>query len=49
MIHFLQIDILKEGDIVIQTAGTQTGISGSTDLIKVGIVSSEEETESLFI
>ena len=29
---------LKEGDLVVQTAGTLTGISGSTDLIKVGLV-----------
>ena len=28
--------LLKEGDLVIQTAGTLTGISGSTDLVKVG-------------
>ena len=32
------IKILKRGDIVVQTAGTQTGVSGSTDLIKVGVV-----------
>ncbi len=38
MKHAEEIDILKVGDIVVQTAGTQTGISGSTDLIKVGIV-----------
>nr|AUG32166.1 pyruvate kinase [Paulinella longichromatophora] len=31
--------ILKEGDLVIQTAGTLAGVSGSTDLLKVGIVS----------
>ncbi len=31
--------LLKEGDLVIETAGTLTGVSGSTDLIKVGIVS----------
>ncbi|KGG12497.1 MULTISPECIES: pyruvate kinase [Prochlorococcus] len=30
--------LLKPGDLVVQTAGTLTGISGSTDLIKVGIV-----------
>ena len=29
---------LKPGDLVVQTAGTITGVSGSTDLIKVGIV-----------
>ncbi len=31
--------ILKPGDLVVQTAGTISGVSGSTDLIKVGIVS----------
>ncbi len=31
--------LLKEGDLVIQTAGTLAGVSGSTDLVKVGIVS----------
>ncbi len=31
--------LLKEGDLVVETAGTLTGISGSTDLIKVAIVS----------
>jgi pyruvate kinase len=30
---------LREGDLVVQTAGTLSGISGSTDFIKVGIVS----------
>ncbi len=30
--------ILKPGDLVVETAGTLNGISGSTDLIKVGIV-----------
>ena len=33
-----EIGILNQGDLVVQTAGTLTGISGSTDLIKVGIV-----------
>jgi len=33
-----EMGILKEGDLVVQTAGTLTGISGSTDLIKVGLV-----------
>tara|TARA_Y100001970_G_scaffold294024_1_gene445975 strand:+ start:2859 stop:4649 length:1791 start_codon:yes stop_codon:yes gene_type:complete len=33
-----EMGILNEGDLVVQTAGTLTGISGSTDLIKVGIV-----------
>ena len=30
--------ILKSGDLVLQTAGTLTGVSGSTDLIKVSYV-----------
>jgi pyruvate kinase len=30
--------LLKEGDLVIQTAGTVAGKSGSTDLVKVSIV-----------
>jgi pyruvate kinase len=30
---------LQDGDLVVQTAGTLAGISGSTDFIKVGIVS----------
>ncbi len=33
--------ILKPGDLVVETAGTLNGISGSTDLIKVGIVTDE--------
>ena len=33
-----QMNILKHGDIVVETAGTLSGVSGSTDLIKVGIV-----------
>ena len=37
------IKILKKGDVVVQTAGTQTGVSGSTDLIKVGIVSDKKK------
>jgi len=44
-----KMNILKQGDLVVETAGTLSGVSGSTDLVKVGIVSSEEETESLFI
>ncbi|MBC1260245.1 pyruvate kinase [Synechococcus sp. BSF8S] len=31
--------LLREGDLVVQTAGTLSGVSGSTDLVKVGIVS----------
>jgi pyruvate kinase len=34
-----QKSLLKEGDLVVQTAGTLEGVSGSTDLVKVGIVS----------
>jgi pyruvate kinase len=30
---------LRDGDLVVQTAGTLSGVSGSTDFIKVGIVS----------
>ena len=41
------LGLLKEGDLVVQTAGTNTGVSGSTDLVKVGIVSSEESTASM--
>ena len=33
-----EMGILYQGDLVVQTAGTLTGISGSTDLIKVGLV-----------
>ena len=39
--------LLKEGDLVVQTAGTYTGVSGSTDLVKVGIVSSEEASVNM--
>jgi pyruvate kinase len=31
--------LLSAGDLVVQTAGTLEGVSGSTDLVKVGIVS----------
>ncbi len=34
-----QQGLLSAGDLVVQTAGTLEGVSGSTDLIKVGIVS----------
>ena len=37
-----EIGILTNGDIVIETAGTLSGVSGSTDLIKVGIVGKEK-------
>jgi len=30
--------LLREGDLVIQTAGTVVDVSGSTDLVKVSIV-----------
>ena len=34
-----EMGVLKDGDLCLQTAGTLAGVSGSTDLIKVGIVS----------
>ncbi|MEB3349061.1 MAG: pyruvate kinase [Cyanobacteriota bacterium] len=34
-----QTGLLRDGDLVVQTAGTLSGVSGSTDFIKVGIVS----------
>jgi pyruvate kinase len=34
-----QQGFLEEGDLVIETAGTLSGVSGSTDLVKVSIVS----------
>ena len=34
-----ELGVLKDGDLCVQTAGTIAGVSGSTDLIKVGIVS----------
>ena len=42
-----ELGLLNQGDLVIQTAGTNSGVSGSTDLVKVGIVSSEEESVSM--
>jgi pyruvate kinase len=30
--------LLRDGDLVIQTAGTVADVSGSTDLVKVSIV-----------
>ena len=44
-----KMNILKQGDLVVETAGTLSGVSGSTDLVKVGIVSSEEKTITPFI
>jgi pyruvate kinase len=38
-----QLNLLKEGDLVVQTAGTHSGVSGSTDLVKVGIVTSADD------
>ena len=35
--------ILNKGDVVVETAGTLSGVSGSTDLIKVGIVGAKSE------
>ncbi len=34
-----EMGVLKDGDLCVQTAGTLAEVSGSTDLIKVGIVS----------
>ncbi|WP_094560445.1 pyruvate kinase [Synechococcus sp. 8F6] len=34
-----ELGFLQDGDLVVQTAGTLSGVSGSTDFIKVGIVS----------
>ncbi len=34
-----ELGLLSAGDLVVQTAGTLEGVSGSTDLVKVGIVS----------
>ena len=39
MAYAQEIGVVKDGDLCVQTAGTLAGISGSTDLIKVGIVS----------
>jgi pyruvate kinase len=33
-----ELGFLQDGDLVVQTAGTLSGVSGSTDFIKVGIV-----------
>ncbi|MFM7454272.1 MAG: pyruvate kinase [Cyanobium sp.] len=33
-----ELGFLRDGDLVVQTAGTLSGVSGSTDFIKVGIV-----------
>jgi pyruvate kinase len=37
------LSLLKEGDLVVQTAGTHSGVSGSTDLVKVGVVTSADD------
>jgi pyruvate kinase len=34
-----ELGLLRDGDLVVQTAGTLSGVSGSTDFVKVGIVS----------
>ena len=44
-----ELKILRQGDLVVETAGTLSGVSGSTDLVKVGIVSSDEEPKTPFI
>ena len=41
-----RMGLLKQGDLAVQTAGTLTGVSGSTDLIKVAIVRDGDDTES---
>ena len=38
------LGVLKEGDLVVQTAGTHSGVSGSTDLVKVGIVDAKTDS-----
>ena len=38
------LELLKQGDLVVQTAGTHSGVSGSTDLVKVGIVDSKTDS-----
>ena len=43
MVKAKELDLLKEGDLVVQSAGTHTGVSGSTDLVKVSIVGNEAE------
>ena len=40
-----EMGILKADDLVVETAGTLTGVSGSTDLIKVAIVDNKTDTE----
>ncbi len=39
MEHARDQGLLREGDLVIETAGTLSGVSGSTNLVKVSIVS----------
>ena len=41
MVKAKELNLLKEGDLVVQSAGTHTGVSGSTDLVKVSIVGNE--------
>ena len=40
-----EMGILKADDLVVETAGTLTGVSGSTDLIKVAIVDNKTDKE----
>tara|TARA_Y100001968_G_scaffold321506_1_gene356050 strand:+ start:47812 stop:49278 length:1467 start_codon:yes stop_codon:yes gene_type:complete len=40
-----EMKILNKGDIVVETAGTLSGVSGSTDLIKVGIAGAKSSSE----
>ena len=43
MVKAKELNLLKEGDLVVQSAGTHTGVSGSTDLVKVSIVGNEAQ------
>ena len=43
MVKAKELDLLNEGDLVVQSAGTHTGVFGSTDLVKVSIVGNEAE------
>ena len=43
MVKAKELNLLREGDLVVQSAGTHSGVSGSTDLVKVSIVGNEAE------
>ena len=42
-----EMNILNQGDMVVETAGTLSGVSGSTDLIKVGIVGAKIDSTNV--